>query len=87
MPKTLKVYLPCPFCEEEIEFQVYGGCPAQTSGPPERCYPAEPAEVDPLECPHCGKSVEEVEQQVLDAAAEQSQEQDEAWIDREREDF
>ena len=32
--------------EVEIEGRFYPGRPAQTSGPPERCYPEEPGEFD-----------------------------------------
>jgi hypothetical protein len=41
-------------CGCEYDVEVSDGCPAQLYGPPENCYPAEPAEVEG-ECPECGK--------------------------------
>lgn len=43
----------CSRCKYEIEITVTSAVPAQTSGPPEHCYPEEPAEIDPTYCPRC----------------------------------
>lgn len=49
----------CPQCEKTTECHILFGCPAQLSGPPERCYPAEPDEVEPSTCPFCGMEWDE----------------------------
>lgn len=40
-----------PTAELEVEFSftVVWGCPAQTYGPPEKCWPADPDEVDDIQ--------------------------------------
>lgn len=43
----------CPHCETVTEVTCTGAVSAQTYGPPEQCYPAECAEVDPDACPKC----------------------------------
>lgn len=45
-------------CGHEFEIEVSPEIPAKTYGPPESCYPAEGGEVDPTECPKCGKEVD-----------------------------
>ena len=46
----------CPECEEPVNVAFYPGHKAQTYGPPERCYEADPADLDyeGAECKGCG---------------------------------
>jgi len=45
-------------CQQEITLDVYPGDPGRTYGPPECCYPPEPATIEPEECEHCGTKVD-----------------------------
>ena len=45
-------------CQQEIILDVYPGDPGRTYGPPEKCYPPEPATFEPEECEHCGTKVD-----------------------------
>ena len=54
----MKITIKCQQCGINIKAQVHPGCDEQTYGPPEQCYPSEPAEVDPDECPECGASID-----------------------------
>lgn len=48
----------CNICSYEFAITVRPAIPAQTYGPPEHCYPAEPAEIDPCYCPRCDYELE-----------------------------
>ena len=48
----------CLVCSHEFNITVHSAIPAQTYGPPEHCYPAEPAEIDPCYCPRCDYELE-----------------------------
>lgn len=48
----------CPDCEHEFEVDVTFPIPAKTNCRVEDSYPEEPGEVDPQECPECGKEVD-----------------------------
>ncbi len=56
--KDIKIWWTCE-CGHEFEIGVSPIIPAQLSGPPENCYPAEGGEVDTSECPKCGKEINE----------------------------
>lgn len=57
---THTVYCRNEECEGEIEVSYYPGHAAQTYGPPERCYPADPDEIEtPDECPDCKVEITE----------------------------
>jgi len=43
----------CPNCDAPNEVECLPGVAAQLYGPPERCYPAEPPEIDPGSCNSC----------------------------------
>ena len=45
-------------CQREITLDVYPGDPGRTYGPPEKCYPPEPATFEPEECEHCGTKID-----------------------------
>lgn len=57
--KPIKVKIQCEACGAKVDVTVTPGCPAQTYGPPERCYPAEPDEIDPDTCPKCDAAFDE----------------------------
>lgn len=45
-------------CEQEIEVRITPGSPAQTYGPPERCSPGDPWDIEiPETCPRCGRKL------------------------------
>lgn len=50
---------------EEIEYEVtahfHPGSPGRTSGPPDKCYPAEPAEIEIISVWNCTESKDEPE--------------------------
>ncbi|NBV26480.1 MAG: hypothetical protein EBR99_04125 [Actinobacteria bacterium] len=48
----------CPNCDAPNEVECTAGVEAQTYGPPEKCYPAEPPEIDPGACCACGHEFE-----------------------------
>lgn len=57
----------------EIPCNVYKGDSGRVSGPPEHCYPPEPAEYDgPEECDTCGEKIDddEVIEKALEEAAD-----------------
>ena len=58
----------CKCCDHEFEITVYPGTPAQTYGPPENCYPEEPPEFEPSECPKCEEIPDE--ETIYDHAAD-----------------
>lgn len=59
-PGWSRVTLDCPECEGEIDAKFFPGHPGSTYGPPERCFPPDPPELDcEPECPHCGLNLEE----------------------------
>jgi hypothetical protein len=46
-------------CGYEIDYDCTPGDPGRASGPPERCYPPEPGEIDgPDVCPHCEEEID-----------------------------
>jgi hypothetical protein len=56
MSSKRTVTCPNDECEADIEVFFDPGCPGKTYGPPERCYPPDPAFIDgPAECPECGR--------------------------------
>lgn len=56
--KPIKVKIQCEACGSKVTVTVTPGCPAQTYGPPEKCYPAEPDEIDPDTCPECNGTID-----------------------------
>ena len=47
-------------CEKDIECIYTPPLAGRTYGPPERCYEAEPGDLDaPGNCPHCGTVIED----------------------------
>ena len=58
----------CPNCDHPQELKVTPPTPAQISGPPERCYPAEDGEFEPAQCENCGEDFDY--EKVMDAAAD-----------------
>lgn len=57
--KSVSIKYICPCCAASHTVKVTAAIPAQISGPPELCYPAEPAEVDPVICNYCNKPFDE----------------------------
>lgn len=51
----------CPHCGVNNKVTAWPYVPAQISGPPERCYPEEPAEIDPHNCDNCDAAFDEEE--------------------------
>ena len=52
---TDTVVCPNEECEAEIDVTYTPAREGRTYGPPERCFPADPDELDaPADCPHCG---------------------------------
>ena len=47
----------CP-CDAEIELDANPGRPARLYGRPEDCYPEEPMQFSPDECPECGQTID-----------------------------
>lgn len=68
-------------CEHEFNVSYFPGRPAQTYGPPEKCYPEEPPEWEPFECLKCGEPVdpEEIDQQLRDDYDSWADAQYDAW--------
>lgn len=54
---TLNIQWECRECERITTVEVVMPTPAQTYGPPEKCYPAESGEITPEEC-DCGKAID-----------------------------
>jgi endogenous inhibitor of DNA gyrase (YacG/DUF329 family) len=48
----------CPECEREFDVLAYPVIPARLGGPPEMCHPAEGGEIEPEECPGCGREID-----------------------------
>lgn len=44
----------CPECGKKTQVTCIPEQAGRYYGPPEECYPSEPAEIDPDECEHCG---------------------------------
>ena len=59
----------CPNCDAPTYVTVWSAVPAQISGPPEKCHPGEPAEIDPGACDRCGREFDE--ESVLEAASDE----------------
>ena len=58
--RAFNFFYTCPNCEHDQEVGVIPGIPAKISGPPESCYPEEPAEVDSGGvCEECGFEFDE----------------------------
>ena len=57
--RPIKTTVTCNWCGKSVAVTVNPGCQAQTYGDPLDCYPAEPAEVDPNECPECCAVIDE----------------------------
>lgn len=68
--KPTSIFYTCknPACETEFTLLCHPYVPAQTYGPPERCYPAEGGEIEPEECPFCDQQVDQ--EQVMEQLAE-----------------
>ena len=57
-PNSINIKYTCKKCEHDFQVDVTFPTPAQTYGPPEKCYPAESGEVSPDECEECGTEVD-----------------------------
>ena len=66
------VICPNDECEAEIDVTYTPAQKGRTYGPPERCFPDDPDELDaPAECPHCGYAfTDEDEERWMDKLAE-----------------
>jgi hypothetical protein len=77
----------CPHCERDTAVTVHPYVPARVSGPPEHCYPAQGALIEPLLCSNCDRSIdvgsalEQARDQEADALAARADEEN----DRRRE--
>lgn len=73
----------CPKCSEPLEITYYPGKPGKLSGPPEHCYPDEPAEWEPDVCPNCGREIEasDFEEQLQDIYSAQADAEYKAYCD------
>ena len=61
--RSHKVVVDCPECDCDIVVWYDPGCPGRTYGPPEKCYEADPPQIDyPDVCPHCGVSFDGVDE-------------------------
>jgi len=67
--KSISIEYICPYCAASHTVKVTAAVPAQISGPPEHCYPAEPAEIDPDTCDYCNKPFDE--DTILELASEE----------------
>ena len=57
--KSISIEYICLFCASSHTVKVTAAVPAQTYGPPENCYPAEPAEFEPDACDYCHRDFDE----------------------------
>ena len=69
MNDTKRTMWTCPQCQGETEVEVTFPTPAQTYGPPEKCYPASDGDINPQECARCAFPIDR------DTAVEQATEE------------
>lgn len=70
----------CPHCERDTAVTVHPYVPARVWGPPEDCYPAQGARIEPGFCDNCehpidvGNAMEQADEQEADALAARADE-------------
>lgn len=70
MKRSIKINWNCGACGKVTVVTAYPSDPGKMSGPPERCYPPEPAYIDPCVCNHCDAPIQE--DVVLDQASDKA---------------
>jgi len=101
MMKSVTIKMPCPReeCEAVLEVAIFPGSPGRLTGPPEKCYPPEPAEISNIsvhrgDCKHVELLYEDDSfvEDVLNYLSEREQEREDEYyenqgkFERERDD-